>query len=313
MAMSSHFNPADIISAGSVPSTRQGIATASDYLACREIMRRASRNYSFASAFLPNDKLPHVEALYGFLRVGDDRVDVSHHGFATPLDAIDAWERLYFDAFAQGGSPHPVMRAYLNTAILFNIPVETMAPYFREMRSDLTVTRFPTFSHLMTYMEGSAIPVGRAMTYILGVRAPYSIEDALPGADSLSIAMQLSNFWRDVGFDWRIQRVYLPMEDLERFGYGEPELAEGKITPAFIELMEFEFQRTETYYVKARQSVDLLASGRWGVMSGLEIYRAILAAIRRSGYDVFHQKAGATPSQKIGLALKSFFWDLLQP
>ena len=85
-----------------------------------------------------------------------------------------------------------------------------MAPYFRAMKEDLTVTRFPTFADLLHYMEGSALPVGRAMTYILGVRPPHTIEETLPYADSLSIAMQLSNFWRDIGPDWRIGRVYLP-------------------------------------------------------------------------------------------------------
>lgn len=284
-----------------------GIATRADYLACREIMRRASRNYSFASAFLPKDKLPHVEALYGFLRIGDDRVDVSHHGFSNPLDAIDAWERTYYDAFLHGGSPHPVMRAYLDTAIRFSIPIETMSPYFREMRSDLTVTRFPTFDHLMTYMEGSAIPVGRAMTHILGVRPPFTFEQALPGADSLSIAMQLSNFWRDIGSDWCIGRVYIPQEDLHRFSYTEDDLASKTVSLAFTALLEYEFERTELFYSNARSAVRMLASGRWAVRSGLEVYRAIIPEIRSNGYDVFNRRAGASLLRKLGLGLRARF------
>ena len=194
------------------------IASDEDYAAGRRLMRAASKNYSFASNFLPPDRLRHVEALYALMRTGDDRVDVSHEGFASPLAAIDDWERTYWHAFETGTSPDPVMRAYLDTALKFGIPAETMSAYFRAMREDLTITRFPTFGDLLHYMDGSAVPVGRAMTYILGVREPYGLEDALPGADALSVAMQLSNFWRDIGEDWtRIGRVYIPQEDLARF------------------------------------------------------------------------------------------------
>jgi len=276
-----------------------------DYRVCREIMLAASKNYSFASSFLPADKLHHVEALYALMRVGDDRVDVSHQGFRSPLEAIDDWERTYRHAFAYGTSESPVMRAYLNTAQIFGIPEETMQPYFRAMRDDLTIARFPRFEDLLVYMQGSAIPVGRAMTYILGVRQPYTIEQALAGADSLSIAMQLSNFWRDIGYDWNIERVYLPQEDMGRFGVSEDDLAHGRVSSNFIDLLEFEFARIEAYYQQARASVGLLASGRWGVMSALEIYRAILPGIRRNRYNVFQFKAGASTPRKLGLALKA--------
>jgi phytoene synthase len=275
-------------------------------------MLRASKNYSTASKYLPAEKLPHVEALYALMRVGDDRVDVSHSGFSSPLEAIDDWEATYWEAFSRGSSPHPVMRAYLDTAIRFGIPSETIAAYFRAMRADLTITRFPAYSDLLHYMDGSAIPVGRAMTYILGVSYErtgpfYTFEDALHGADSLSIAMQLSNFWRDIGQDWRIGRVYIPQEDMQRFGYYESDLAAGRINANLVDLLEFEFERTESYYTVARQSVKMLESGRWAVMSALEIYQGILASIRRNHYDIFSRRAGSGYYRKIGFALKSYW------
>jgi phytoene desaturase len=279
-------------------------ATAEDYAECRRVMVRASKNYSFASRFLPRARQHHVEALYAFLRVGDDRVDVTHLGFASPLAAIEDWERAYWQAFETGRSDHPVMRAYLNTALERGIPAETMTPYFRAMKEDLTVTR-PTFADLLHYMEGSAMVVGRAMTYILGVRPPYTFAETLPHADSLSIAMQLSNFWRDIGEDWGIGRVYIPGEDLESFGVTEADLAAARTTPQFIRLLEFEFERTEGYYRHARAGVFRLQAGRWGVMSGLEVYRAILPSIRRNGYDVFTHRAGASRLMKLGLALNA--------
>jgi phytoene synthase len=284
------------------------IASDEDYQVCRQIMQAASKNYSFASAFFPANKLRHVEALYALMRVGDDRVDVSHNGFASPHEAIADWEQLYWTAFECGDSPHPVIRAYLQTSIDCSIPKETMAPYFRAMSDDLTIQRFPTFADLIHYMDGSAIPVGRAMTHILGVRPPFRMTDALPGADSLSIAMQLSNFWRDIGYDWNIHRVYIPLEDLDRFSYTEADLAERRITPNLVDLLEFEFERTEGYYQQARSSVSMLASGRWAVMSGLEVYRSIMANIRRNRYDVFGCRAGSSKARKVGLAIKSLWY-----
>jgi len=280
-------------------------ASPADYAECRRVMSGASKNYTFASRFLPRTKQQHVAALYAFLRVGDDRVDVTHQGFASPLEAIADWERAYRQAFETGRSDHPVLRAYLNTALEFGIPAETMTPYFRAMKEDLTVTRFPTFADLLHYMDGSAIVVGRAITYILGVRPPYTIAETLPHADSLSIAMQLSNFWRDIGEDWRIGRVYIPGEDLERFGVTEADLAAGRVPPNFIRMLEFEFERTEAYYRHARAGVFRLRTGRWGVMSALEVYRAILPAIRRNGYDVFTRRAGVSRLMKLGLALNA--------
>ncbi len=288
--------------------TKTGIASAKDYAYCRQVMRAASKNYTFASNFLPAEKLHHVEALYALLRVGDDRVDVSHNGFETPLAAIEDWERTYWRAFEAGDSPDPVMRAYANTAHECGIPQETMAAYFRAMKDDLTVTRFPTFDDLMYYMEGSAIPVGRGMTYILGVRAPHKLSHALPGADSLSVAMQLSNFWRDIGQDYEIiGRIYIPQEDMERFGYSEEDLKARRVNANFIELIEFELERTERYYAHARDSVRMLATGRWGVMSGLEIYRGMLASVRRNEYDVFRQRAGTSKPRKLGLVAKAWW------
>lgn len=289
------------------------IATPDDYAACRQVMRAASKNYSSASNYLPAERLKHVEALYALMRVGDDRVDVTHQGFSSALEAIDDWERTYWHAFERGDSPHPVMRAYLNTAMTCGIPKEVMANYFRAMRDDLTITRFPTYANLLSYMEGSAIPVGRAMTYILGVRPPWSLVAALPGADALSVAMQLSNFWRDVDEDLQRGRIYIPQEDMERFGVKESDLSGRILSRNFIDLLDFEFERTEGYYRQAGVSVKMLASGRWAVMSALEIYRAILSEIRARKYNVFSGRVGASGIHKLALAIKSYWHVTLKP
>jgi 15-cis-phytoene synthase len=279
-----------------------------DYAACRAIMQAASRNYSFAARFLPVDKLPHVEALYAIMRIGDDLVDVHHKG-AEAADALQIFEAQYWHAFEAGDSPHPVLRAYLHTAHQFDILPELLAPYFRAMLEDLTVNRFPTFADLNHYMNGSALPVGRIMSHILGVKTPH-VTDVYPAADALSIAMQLSNFWRDIGQDWGIGRIYIPQEDMERFNYTEDDLANYRITSNFIELIEFEIERTEAYYRQARPAVSLLASGQTGVMAALNIYHAILPAIRRNRYDVFTKRAATSRLQKLAL-LASGWWQTI--
>lgn len=288
----------DYLSSGSAANE---IATAEDYAYCHRVMLDASNNYSFASNFLPQEKRAHVDALYAFLRIGDDRVDVSHAGFSSPQNAIEAWEKAYWQAFETGDSPEPVMRAYLNTAIENGIPANTMSAYFRAMKEDLVKTRFVNFEELLHYMDGSAIPVGRAMTYILGVQAPNTYAEALPRADALSIAMQLSNFWRDIGQDWQIGRIYLPQEDLDSFAIREEDLAVGRINSNFVELLEFEIERTQEFYNTAREGIPMLASGQWGVMSGLLLYERILNSIRANKYDVFSRRARTSTAQKIFL------------
>ncbi len=280
---------------------------AADYAVCHQIMTAASKNYSFAARFLPADRLYHVEALYALMRVGDDLVDVHHTGAAAEA-AIHDFEAQYWRAFEIGDSPHPVLRAYLHTAHKFNIGTELLRPYFRAMIDDLTINRFPTFQDLVYYMEGSALPVGRVMAHILGTTTR-RVSDVYPQADALSIAMQLSNFLRDVGQDWSLGRVYIPQEDLEHFGCTENDIASHRVTPHFIELIEFQIDRAHQYYAEARKGIPLLATGQAGVMSGLNIYRAILFAIRRNNYNVFTRRAGAGKLRKLALVANSW-WQI---
>jgi 15-cis-phytoene synthase len=293
-----------------IPHTAHEAAFEGDYAACRTIMQAASRNYSFAARFLPIDKLPHVEALYAVMRIGDDLVDVHHKG-AEAARAIQEFEAEYWHAFETGSTPNPVLRAYLHTAHKFNIRADLLSPYFRAMIEDLTVQRFPTFADLLHYMDGSAIPVGRIMSHILGAKT-HHVADVYPSADALSIAMQLSNFWRDIGQDWGIGRVYIPQEDMDRFNYTENDLANHRITPNFIKMIEFEIERTEAYYREARPAVSLLASGQIGVMSALNIYHAILPAIRRNRYDVFSKRAGTSRLQKLTLVAAGWWQTFSQ-
>lgn len=277
-----------------------------DYAHCHAILQAASKNYSAATRLLPRDKAHHVAALYAVMRVGDDLVDVDHAGYASPRAAIEHWHESYWRAFQFGDSPDPVLRAYIHTAQQCDIPAELLQPYFRAMIDDLTVTRFATFDDLMHYMDGSAVPVGRVMTHILGTTTGQP-SNAYPAADALAVAMQLSNFWRDIGEDWARGRIYIPQEDLARFNYTEHDIALGNIDLRLVELLEYEFARTEQYYQVAQRGVQQLVSGRLGVMAALKFYRAILSGIRANCYDVFTQRAGASKLQKMGLVVQAWW------
>lgn len=281
-----------------------------DYAECRAIMVAASKNYSFASMVLPPDRAKHVYALYAVMRVGDDRVDVSAKGFISPKAAIEDWQQSYRRTFEHGGHSHyGVLRAYYNTCQELAIPPYLLDNYFRAMIEDLTITRFPTFADLYHYMEGSAIPVGRIMTHIMGTRG-CTVEDAYPEADALSVAMQLTNFWRDIWEDWHIGRVYIPQEDLARFGVCEADIAAGKLSPKLVTLLNYQIERTEAYYQKAREGVTKLVSGRWAVMSALEIYQAILNHIKNSGHNIYAPRLGPSRLEKAKLMLKARFSSL---
>lgn len=277
-----------------------------DYVECQRIMRSASKNYTLASYFLPREKRQHVEALYALVRIGDDLVDVNHNGFKSASAAIKSWHNQYWQAFETGDSPHPVLRAYIHTAQKFDIPIELMNPYFQAMSEDLTITRFPRFEHLLHYIDGSAIPVGRAMCHILGTYTS-EVSDAYSAAESLAIAMQLSNFWRDIAEDWDRGRIYIPLEDLDRFQYTEKDIENQQLNENFIKLMEYQFERTELYYEQAYQGIKLLRSGQWAVLNALNLYRSIIDSIRQNNYDVFTQRASAPTLMKVWMVTSSIW------
>jgi phytoene synthase len=119
--------------------------------------------------------------------------------------------------------------------------------------------------------------------------------------------MQLSNFWRDIVEDWQRGRIYIPLEDMQRFNYNEDDLNANRLNDNFIRLLEYQLMRTEDYYTEARQSVGMLAGGRWAIMTALNIYQAILTSIRSNRYDVFSRRARASKIEKFRLALNAYW------
>jgi phytoene synthase len=166
---------------------------------------------------------------------------------------------------------------------------------------DTRVFRYPTFSDLETYTFGSAAVVGLMMCRVVGVVD----ERADRHAEALGVAMQLSNFLRDVGEDWRRGRVYLPIEDLARFAYSERDLASGVVDERFVALMRFEIDRARGLYGVADEGMKYIPRGRrFPVVVARELYAAILDRIEAQNYDVFRRRAQVSRPAKLLFAAR---------
>jgi squalene synthase HpnC len=182
------------------------------------------------------------------------------------------------------GTPrHPVMVALAETIRRFDIPPQPFLDLLTAFEQDQRVKRYDSFDQLLGYCRNSANPVGRLVLYLFGCH------DETRGrlSDEVCTGLQLANFWQDVARDYRIGRVYLPLEDLTRFGVTEADIAESRFTPRFADLMRFQVDRTRGYFDRGIALLPLLP-GRVRIDVDLFIRggRAVLDAIERRGYNM---------------------------
>lgn len=256
------------------------------YARCRELNKAYGTTYYAATFALPRVKRHHVHALYGFCRYADDIVDDLG---PVPTDVrekalADFGERLFAD-LAAGASDDPVLKAVVHTARAFAIDPDCFRRFLRSMTMDLTVASYETFPDLLVYMDGSAAVIGEMMLPILEPRSP----DALGPARDLGVAFQLTNFLRDVDEDLDRGRVYIPQQDLQRFG-ADPWLR--RATPEWRALMAFEIARTRDYYQLADAGLTQLPpSSARCIRAARRLYSEILDRIEARGGDVFAGRA----------------------
>jgi phytoene synthase len=228
-------------------------------------------------------KRHHVHALYAFCRYADDIVD---GGSLAPAAALAALEERFYAALGAGRSEDPVLKAVAHTVRAFDIDPQFFERFLASMAMDLQVTSYETFGDLASYMDGSAAVIGEMLLPILEPSDPA----AFGHARDLGIAFQLTNFLRDVAEDLDRGRVYLPAEDVERFG-AAPALKGRTVTPEWAELMRFEIARTRRFYASGAAGIAMLppASARCvEVAHGL--YGRILERIEGAEFDVFSRR-----------------------
>jgi isopentenyl-diphosphate delta-isomerase type 1 len=268
------------------------------YARCAEITREHGTTYYWGARLLPASSRRHVHAVYALARLADDIVDLAgpRPGPETAA-ALDAFERSFWEALAAGGSSDPVMAAVVTTVRECRIDEECFSRFFGAMRMDLTRQTYETWGDLLGYMDGSAAVIGEMM---LPVLRPGT--DAVKPARSLGLAFQLTNFLRDVGEDLDRGRVYVPQEDIRRFG-ADPHVR--LVTPEWRELMAFEIERNRRLYREADDGIPALpGASRRCVATARVLYARILERIEAADYDVFGSRARVPAPRKAAMALR---------
>lgn len=269
---------------------------------CRQITKRGSKTFYFGSLFLPYQKRRAMWAVYSFCRVTDDMVDNAREVLPEELRArLLHWEgelRQSFKGLVQPNLPHMVAWNY--TARQYNIPATPPLELIEGVRMDLDKTRYANFDELRLYCYRVASTVGLMASEVIG----YSDPCALDYAVNLGIAMQLTNILRDIGEDSRNGRIYLPLDEMDEYGYSEAELLRGEINPSFIRLMQFQINRARAYYEQALPGIEYLDKDcRLSITIAARLYSRILDMIERNAYDVFNRRAYVPTIQKVrGLA-----------
>lgn len=277
-----------------------------DYAHCQAVQRAHGVSYYFATRFFPPEMRRAVHALYGFVRYPDQWVDCPDAGVspATIRAQLDAYERDLIRAVCGQPVSLPPLRAFADVVRRYKIPLRYPLEFLDAMRMDLTRTRYASFEELQTYTWGSASVVGVMMCYILGATQP----EALQRAATMGLAMQMTNFLRDVGEDWQRGRVYLPQDELQRFGVSEAQIAQGVVDERWRALMRFQIDRCRALYADAEKGIALLPrEAQYPVLLGGRLYARILHAIERNDYDVFRQRARTTRAEKLALAATTYY------
>ena len=268
---------------------------------CQQKAAASGSSFYYSFLFLPPERRRAITALYAFCREVDDVVDeVSDAGVArTKL----AWWRTEVANLFAGHPQHPVTRALAPFVAPYGLDGARMNEIIDGMEMDLTRHRYADFASLELYCHRAAGVVGQLSAGIFGYANPSTLEYA----ETLGIAFQLTNIIRDVGEDARRDRVYIPQEDLARFGLSAEDVLARRDDARFRELMAFEADRAIGYYDRAyaRLAPEDRRNQRAGLIMAA-IYRSLLEEIRRDGYRVLDRRIALTPLRKLWIAWKTW-------
>ena len=269
---------------------------------CRKLARTHYENFTVGSILLPRSLRRHVHNIYAYCRVCDDLADET--GDPELSLRLLAWWRGELEACFAGwrdgarrydAPPHPVFRALRETVECFDLPIQPFEDLISAFEQDQRVTRYATFEDLLDYCSRSANPVGRLFLRLLG----YSDEARQQLADLTCTALQLANFWQDIPADYARGRIYIPLEDMERFGYTEAEMRSHAVNAGFVRLMRFEIARTRELFQRGAPLTRLIpGAGAADVALFTAGGMALLAAIERSNYNVFRKRITVPASNK---------------
>ena len=268
------------------------------YAYCRRVARRRAKNFYYSFLLLSAQQRRAMCAIYAFMRYCDDLSDEPGASRA----AIERWRAELEDALAGRFSGHPVWPAFHHTVRRFQIPHEYFSQMIEGVASDLEPRSFETFDQLYHYCYQVASVVGLTIVHIFGFDTPR----ALPLAEKCGVAFQLTNILRDIREDAERDRIYLPAEDLCKFGVSAEDLRAGRRTEAFVRLMAFEGARARAYYDESRPLLDLIhPRSRRSLWALITIYSRLLECIESTNYDVFARRVRLSAFQKSWIVLRA--------
>ncbi|SDH40769.1 presqualene diphosphate synthase HpnD [Propionivibrio dicarboxylicus] len=273
--------------------------TPDDY--CQQKAAASGSSFYASFRFLTPERRRAITALYAFCREVDDVVDETPDAALAAAQLADWRDEL--DRLYAGQPQHPVTQALQAVLPHFSLPQELLLEIIDGMEMDLQQTRYPDFKSLSLYCYRVASVVGLLAAEIFG----YENRRTLRYAHDLGIALQLTNIIRDVGEDARRGRIYLPQDELERFGVSEADLLDGRRSEAFRQLITFQIERAESYYAEALR--QLPEEDRQAQRPGLimaEIYRATLDEIKRDGERVLSERTSLSPLRKLWIAWRTW-------
>ncbi len=277
-----------------IPATAPTLAEARQY--CARLARSHYENFSVASWFLPRRLRQHFFNVYAYCRISDDLGDEVGDASAS-LELLDQWQH-ELDACYDGSPKHPVFVALAETVRQFEIPKHEFSDLLTAFRQDQTVTRFETFNDVLAYCHYSANPVGHLVLYLCG----YRDAERQQLSDFTCTALQLANLWQDVSVDYEKGRIYLPLEDLRRFGVSEEDIARKQNTSAFRDMMKFEVERARDWF---RQGLPLVSQVDRELAIDLDLFSRggmeILNAIEKQSYAVLGHRPAISKSRKLAL------------
>ena len=270
------------------------------YESCRQETATWAKTFYLGTLLLPPEKRRAIWAIYVWCRRTDELMD-SEEAQAKPVaelaERLDRWEAKTRCLF-EGKVSTDLDAVMVDTLQRFPQSIQPYLDMIEGQRMDLTWTRYPTFEDLRLYCYRVAGTVGLMTEGVMGIdqaytTAPWSdIPHTSDAAVALGIANQLTNILRDVGEDRGRGRIYLPQEDLVRFGYSEDDLMAGRMNDAWRSLMAFQLERARDWFSRSEAGVRWLsADARWPVWTSLRLYRGILDAIEALDYDVFQHRA----------------------
>ena len=270
------------------------------YESCRQETAQWAKTFYLGTMLLPPAKRRAIWAIYVWCRRTDELMDSAQAQTLSAevlLERLDAWEERTRALFA-GHAVDGLDRVMLDTIERFPQPLQAYLDMIEGQRMDVLRDRYASFSDLQLYCYRVAGTVGLMTQEVMGVDAAYTSApwserpDTSEAAVALDIANQLTNILRDVGEDRGRGRIYLPQEDLDRFGYSEADLMAGRLNENWQALMRFQLERARDWFNRSEAGVRWLApDARWPVWASLRLYRGILDVIERLDYDVFNHRA----------------------